>query len=54
VIAEVAELPTTHNGKRSERAARDALDGRPVANLAALRNPQSLAAIAAHPSLRLE
>jgi acetoacetyl-CoA synthetase len=52
VIAEVAELPTTHNGKRSERAARDAVNGRDAPNRAALRNPGSLDAIAAHPALR--
>jgi acetoacetyl-CoA synthetase len=52
VIAQVDELPTTHNGKRSERAARDALNGRPVANLSALRNPASLQALADHPDLQ--
>ena len=39
VVVPVHELPTTHNGKRSERAARDAVNGAPVRNLAALRNP---------------
>lgn len=53
VVADVPALPVTHNGKYSERAARDALHGRPVANAAALRNPDCLAAIAAHPALRL-
>ena len=43
----VAELPVTHSGKRSERAARDAVNGDPVANVAALKNPGSLAAIRA-------
>jgi acetoacetyl-CoA synthetase len=42
LIVSVPELPMTHNGKRSERAAADALNGRPVANLAALRNPESV------------
>jgi acetoacetyl-CoA synthetase len=37
----------THNGKLSERAAREALNGDPVHNLDALRNPGSLMAIAA-------
>ncbi|MBB3677014.1 acetoacetate--CoA ligase [Modestobacter versicolor] len=47
VVLAVDELPTTHNGKFSERAARDALNGVAPRNLAALRNPGSLAAIAA-------
>lgn len=52
VIAQVAALPMTHNGKYSERAARDAIHGRPIANAAALRNPDCLAALAAHPALK--
>ena len=51
VVAQVAELPTTHSGKRSERAAQDALDGRPVRNLGALRNPDCLTALVNHPAL---
>ncbi|MCV2489691.1 acetoacetate--CoA ligase [Geodermatophilus sp. YIM 151500] len=47
VIAVVDELPLTHNGKRSERAARDVVNGDPVRNLAALRNPAALEGIAA-------
>ncbi len=47
VVLYVEGLPTTHNGKLSERAARDALDGRPAGNLTALRNPETVAAIAA-------
>jgi acetoacetyl-CoA synthetase len=42
LIVEVPELPVTHSGKRSERAAADALNGDPVANLSALRNPESI------------
>jgi acetoacetyl-CoA synthetase len=42
IILDVPELPTTHSGKRSERAATDVLNGRPVSNLEALRNPGSL------------
>ncbi|HUP90783.1 MAG TPA: acetoacetate--CoA ligase, partial [Solimonas sp.] len=38
-ILAVDQLPTTHSGKRSERSARDALNGRAVVNSAALRNP---------------
>ena len=41
-IIAVSALPTTHNGKRSERAARDAVNGVEVVNRAALRNPDSL------------
>lgn len=51
VVAEVHDLPTTHSGKRSERAARDLLNGRRLANRAALRNPESLDALAQHPAL---
>lgn len=42
MILAVDELPTTCSGKRSERSARDALNGLAVANLQALRNPHSL------------
>ncbi len=52
VVADVAALPLTLNGKRSERAARDAANRRPVANLSALANPECLRAIAEHPLLR--
>jgi len=51
-IAAATALPETHNGKRSEAAARDAINGRPVRNREALRNPECLAEIAAHPALR--
>ena len=47
VVLAVPEVPRTHNGKPSERAARDALDGRAAANLHALRNPACLDAIRA-------
>jgi len=50
-IAQVEELPVTHSGKRSEAAARDAVNGRPVRNRDALRNPHSLDAIARAPAL---
>jgi acetoacetyl-CoA synthetase len=53
VVAAVAELPTTHSGKKSERAATEALHGRPVPNAAALRNPGALDAIREHPELRV-
>ena len=53
VIAQVEALPMTHSGKRSERAARDALNGREVVNAAALKNPEILDALRAHPVLRV-
>jgi acetoacetyl-CoA synthetase len=46
-ILAVDALPTTHSGKQSEAALSDAVNGRPVRNLAALSNPQCLDAIAA-------
>ncbi|GAB1690923.1 acetoacetate--CoA ligase [Krasilnikovia sp. M28-CT-15] len=46
LILPVPALPLTHNGKKSERAARYVLDGEPVANLTALRNPDSVDGIA--------
>ena len=47
LVVAVPELPLTHNGKRSERAVRDAVNGDPIANRDALRNPGSLVVIAA-------
>jgi acetoacetyl-CoA synthetase len=47
LVVAVPELPVTHNGKRSDRAARDAVNGDPVANADALRNPGCLDAIRA-------
>jgi acetoacetyl-CoA synthetase len=52
VILQVDGVPTTHTGKRSERSARDAINGVPISNNGALRNPECLDAIAAHPGLR--
>jgi acetoacetyl-CoA synthetase len=46
LILSVPDLPVTHSGKRSERAARDAVNGVRAANAGALRNPESLDAIA--------
>ncbi len=51
VIVAVEDLPATHNGKMSERAARDAVNGRVPANLAALRNPACLVPLRTHPNL---
>ncbi|MFP3607486.1 phosphopantetheine-binding protein, partial [Paraburkholderia sp. SIMBA_053] len=42
-----------HSGKPSEAAARDAINGLPVANAAALRNPECLDVIRQHPALNL-
>ena len=42
VMLAVQELPTTYNGKQSERSAREALNGQEPANAQALRNPESL------------
>lgn len=42
LVVQVDELPTTHSGKRSERAAGDAVNGVPGANTEALANPGSL------------
>jgi acetoacetyl-CoA synthetase len=47
LVVAVPGLPYTHNGKRSERAARDAANGDVVANEAALRNPETVAQIRA-------
>jgi acetoacetyl-CoA synthetase len=51
VILDVPELVRTHNGKKAERAARDALNGDPIANLDALANPEALDALRLHPAL---
>ncbi|MGF6313690.1 acetoacetyl-CoA synthetase [Bradyrhizobium sp. i1.8.4] len=48
-IAQVDALPVTLSGKRSEAAARDAVNARPVRNRDALQNPECLDGIAAHP-----
>jgi acetoacetyl-CoA synthetase len=52
VIAQVEEFPITHNGKRSEKAVRDAVNRRPVSNIDALANPHCLDALSRHPALR--
>jgi acetoacetyl-CoA synthetase len=45
LVVAVDALPVTHSGKRSERAGRDAVNGRAAANRGALANPASLEAI---------
>lgn len=52
VIAQVAELPRTHSGKRSEVAARAVLNGEDVPNASAIANPGSLQALRDDASLR--
>jgi acetoacetyl-CoA synthetase len=52
MIANVPALPTTHSGKRSESAARAAVNRDAVLNVEALANPQCLDAISRHPALR--
>jgi acetoacetyl-CoA synthetase len=47
VVVDVSALPQTLNGKYSERAARDTLNGRKPKNLSALRNPACLDEIVA-------
>jgi acetoacetyl-CoA synthetase len=54
VIAQVKELPTTFSNKRSEKAARDVLNGRPATNAGALNNPDCLEEIRHHPALQLD
>ncbi len=52
-IIAVGALPFTHNGKPSEAAACNAVNGLPVGNTAALRNPECLDTIRSHPALNL-
>jgi acetoacetyl-CoA synthetase len=48
----VGDLPRTRSGKLSELAATDAVNGRPVRNLAALANPESLDDLPSRAELR--
>ncbi|MBP7127533.1 acetoacetate--CoA ligase [Myxococcota bacterium] len=50
-VVAVPDLPVTHNGKVSEKAAREAIHGRQPANLQALRNPGCLELLRHHPEL---
>lgn len=54
LILAVTELPQTHNGKRSERAVQDLLNGRRPRNLGAIRNVEALRALLGHAELRLD
>ncbi|WP_284503035.1 acetoacetate--CoA ligase [Caballeronia sp. AZ10_KS36] len=51
VIVQVDGLPVTHNGKPSEAAARDAVNGLPARNVSSLANPGCLDGIREHPLL---
>ncbi len=51
IVAQVSGLPQTHNGKYSEKAARDAVNRRQLTNLSALKNPDTLAEISSHPDI---
>lgn len=42
IVIGVSELPRTHNGKLSEKAARDAINGNEITNVMALANPSVL------------
>lgn len=50
-IVAVSDLPRTHNNKISERACRDAANGRAPRNLVALRNPEVVEEIMNHPEI---
>ena len=51
VIVAVRDIPRTRSGKISELAVRDVVEGRTVANLGALANPESLAEFRGRPEL---
>jgi acetoacetyl-CoA synthetase len=51
VIVQVADLPRTRSGKLSELAVRDTIEGRPVKNVGALANPESLLELQDRPEL---
>jgi acetoacetyl-CoA synthetase len=53
-IIAVDQLPVTHNGKLSESAARNAVNGVQIVNAASLRNPGCLDTIRNHPALHAE
>uniref|UniRef100_UPI001C4E2B83 hypothetical protein n=1 Tax=Candidatus Entotheonella palauensis TaxID=93172 RepID=UPI001C4E2B83 len=49
----VPDLPMTFSGKLSARAIRDAVNGNPVINTHAIRNPECLNLIRNHPDLQV-
>jgi hypothetical protein len=52
LIAQGSGLPQTLNGRYSEKAAREVVNGRRPANISALKNPETLKEIADHQLLR--
>lgn len=52
VIAHVPAIPRTRSGKLVELAIRDVVEGRPVANVEAIDDPDALDHFADHPALR--
>lgn len=54
LVLAVEALPTTHSGKPSEAAARDAINGLPARNVGALRNPECLDSIRRKAAQNLE
>ena len=52
VILAVADIPRTRNGKLSELAVRDVVEGRPVRNVSALANPEALEHFRGRPELQ--
>ncbi|WP_419853999.1 acetoacetate--CoA ligase [Candidatus Poriferisodalis sp.] len=52
VIAQVPAIPRTRSGKLVELAVRDVVEGRPVANVEAIDDPDALDHFADHPALR--
>ena len=52
IIIAVEDIPRTRSGKLSEIAVRDMVDGRPVRNVGALANPESLEQFRDRPELR--
>ena len=51
VIAQVSAIPRTRSGKLVELAVRDAVEGRTVANVEAIDDPDALDCFADHPAL---
>ena len=53
VIAQVPAIPRTRSGKLVELAVRDVTEGRPIANIEAIDDPDALAHFRGHPALEL-
>jgi acetoacetyl-CoA synthetase len=51
VVLAVSDIPRTRSGKLSELAVRDVVEGRPVANVGALANPEALEQFRDRPEL---